>query len=144
MDDTDRLLDDARPWATPCGLHDYGELMAACDCPQGDPRPIVARLVTEVKLLRAEVERLRQEVGRLRATLGEDPLPQGSHVIELRVAGWTLMHPLACRPNLFDCPVSRVAEGGLPATAPLIGRYECALDEAGALVIGDWVGKVRE
>lgn len=60
------------------------------------------------------------------------------HVIDLRVDGWTIQHPLSCRPNLFACPVNRAAENDLtdcPSQAP--GRYVCALDDAGRIEIGD-------
>jgi hypothetical protein len=56
------------------------------------------------------------------------------HVIEVREDGWTIMHPLVCRPNLFDCPVNRVAELTRPDA---LGRFECELNDTGdRLLIG--------
>lgn len=49
------------------------------------------------------------------------------HIIEFREDGWTLMHPLACRPNLFDCPVNRIAGRQLSEPPDLLGRFECEL-----------------
>lgn len=59
------------------------------------------------------------------------------HVVDLRTDGWTVQHPLACRPNLFACPVNRAAERDLterPSQAP--GQYVCALNADGLLEIG--------
>ncbi|MFI2650180.1 DUF6085 family protein [Micromonospora fulviviridis] len=69
-----------------------------------------------------------------------DAASSEQHVIEFRADGWTIQHPLSCRPNLFDCPVNRAAERGMagldgPPAPP--GRYACALgspEEPG----GDW------
>ncbi len=61
------------------------------------------------------------------------------HVIELREDGWTIMHPPACHPNLFACPVSRAATRDLkdaPAPAEL-GQFFCELRPNGRLRIGD-------
>jgi hypothetical protein len=71
----------------------------------------------------------------------DDPTTDGSHVIEFREDGWTIMHPMSCRPDLFACVTNRVAEGNLrgqPFEAP--GRYLCSMigDD---LVVGariDW------
>jgi hypothetical protein len=62
-------LDVIRPWFTLCGPCDAG-LPMACTCPQGDPRPIVAKLVAEVERLRADrtVER-RRNAARLCRTI---------------------------------------------------------------------------
>lgn len=46
------VLDNARPWVNPCGRHDYGEDWAGCSCPDGDPRPVMARLAAEIERLR--------------------------------------------------------------------------------------------
>lgn len=32
------------------------------------------------------------------------------HVIRFSERGWTIRHPLACRPGLFECPVNQAAE----------------------------------
>jgi hypothetical protein len=93
---------------------------------------------------RAEVARIALDAlaaaGRL-APVDDDP----RHIIQFRTDGWTIKHPLACRPNLFDCPVNRAAEAELgtrrcPPAPP--GRYECRAGEgdlAGMLLLGDRV-----
>ena len=79
------------------------------------------------------------------------------HVIDLREDGWTIMHPPACHPDLFTCPVNQAAGRNLeepPPQAP--GRYFCEFDPDGVdwgFVIGepagdaqgiDWVALVAE
>lgn len=59
-----------------------------------------------------------------------------THVINLTEVGWTLRHPLSCRPNLFDCPVGAAAQS-LAETPPAgCGLFLADLDEQGALVVG--------
>jgi hypothetical protein len=57
------------------------------------------------------------------------------HVIDFRGDGWTIRHPLSCRPNLFDCPVNRAAELDLTEPPDLLGRYECA-EREGEFFVG--------
>jgi hypothetical protein len=61
--------------------------------------------------------------------------PNEPHLIEFRAGGWTIQHPLRCRPNLFACAVNRVGEQlpGPPQRG--IGVYECDLQD-GVLVVG--------
>lgn len=79
------------------------------------------------------------------------------HVIDLREDGWTIMHPPACHPDLFACPVNRTAGRALEEPPPLApGRYFCEHDPDGVdwgLVIGppaddsegiDWTALVAE
>jgi hypothetical protein len=62
------------------------------------------------------------------------------HVIEFREDGWTILHPLGCRPKLFDCQVNRVAERELTKRPDVLGRFECELNDIGdRLLIGDRV-----
>lgn len=60
------------------------------------------------------------------------------HLMEIRVDGWTLQHPLACRPNLWDCEVNRAMDArDIPAgLRPAV--YVCELVD-GELTIGDQV-----
>lgn len=51
------------------------------------------------------------------------------HIIDLRDGGWTIKHPLSCRPKLFDCPVNRAAERDLAVRPAAVGRYECGIDD---------------
>lgn len=69
-----------------------------------------------------------------------DLLDEPRHIIDLRADGWTIKHPLSCRPNLFDCPVNRAAGPHYPAPPPQLGRFECDVDDAGGFVLG---GAVR-
>jgi hypothetical protein len=92
--------------------------------------------------LAEELEAARGEIARLTALVGDD---NGQHVIEFRADGWTIMHPLACRPDLFACPVNRVAGVGLTEPPAALGRYEVSLNDAGdQLLIGDRVGPPPE
>ena len=72
-----------------------------------------------------------------------DAASSEQHVIEFRPDGWTIKHPLSCRPDLFECSVNRAAERD-PANAagPPVppGRYECSANDLGdRLLIGDRV-----
>ena len=59
------------------------------------------------------------------------------HVVELRNDGWTIKHPLACRPDLFNCPVNRVAEAELVEPPKGRGRFPVWLDEQGRMSMGE-------
>lgn len=77
-------------------------------------------------------EVLADEIGRLRILLSESP----EHVIEFTDEGWTIMHPVACRPDLFACPVNRAAGDMVRSPVPRNGRYACALDGDGQFAVG--------
>lgn len=69
-----------------------------------------------------------------------DSASSESHIIAFRPGGWTLQHPLSCRPNLFACPVNQVAEASLDGPVCPPGRYECSVNDIGdRLLIGDRV-----
>jgi hypothetical protein len=61
------------------------------------------------------------------------------HVIELREDGWTVMHPPACHPDLFACPVNRAATRDLNSapTPSELGEFFCDLRSGGRLRIGE-------
>lgn len=60
------------------------------------------------------------------------------HLIELRADGWTIKHPLACRPDLFACKVNRASEQDPPPPEVDDGVYRCDANDAGdLLLIGD-------
>jgi hypothetical protein len=58
------------------------------------------------------------------------------HVVDLREDGWTVMHPLSCRPNLFDCDVNKAADRDLDKPPAELGRFVCGLDGDGQFTIG--------
>lgn len=77
---------------------------------------------------------LRRLFDVLAVELDDDP----RHVIEFRATGWTIKHPLVCRPALFDCPVNRAAEQELTEPPSVLGRFECGVNDSGdRLLIGD-------
>lgn len=79
----------------------------------------------------AIADRLLAEVVRLRAAIEGRPAGDASHLVEFREDGWTLQHPLACRPNLFACPVNRVAEQDLRQPPGVLGVFECGVNDLG-------------
>ena len=70
------------------------------------------------------------DLGAIQAALG------APHVIDLRADGWTLMHPLSCRPYLFDCEVNLAADDQLREPPGDQGRFEVAFDGDGTLLLG--------
>lgn len=51
-------------------------------------------------------------------------LTEQRHIITFNQYGWTLMHPVRCRPNLNAC-VANIAAHGFPETPPAgWGAYE--------------------
>jgi hypothetical protein len=71
----------------------------------------------------------------VRLMLVED---NGQHVISLTPESWTIKHPLACRPNLRDCPMTRAATMQLQYSLGE-GDFYCHLDQHGVFMIGDEV-----
>lgn len=59
------------------------------------------------------------------------------HVIDLRDDGFTIRHPLSCRPELFTCPLWQAARAALAAPPPFRGRYQCEIADDGMFTIGD-------
>jgi hypothetical protein len=57
------------------------------------------------------------------------------HVIALAERGWTLQHPLACRPDLFKCPVFAAAAALSVPPDFVPGLYVVDLDDVGELVV---------
>jgi hypothetical protein len=106
---------------------------------QNTGAPITASELLEMER-RAKVEiskdqsehvlRLVAEVRRLQGP--------GEHIIDFRSGGWTIQHPLSCRPNLFACKVNRAAESQI-ANAPKLrlGRYRCYLAKNGRFMVGE-------
>ena len=59
------------------------------------------------------------------------------HIIDLRADGWTIMHPPACHPNLFDCSVNQAAGEQIDGPLDFQGRFYCGLDDFGLFYVGD-------
>ena len=64
------------------------------------------------------------------------PIVPDEHIVEFRVDGWSIQHPLPCRPNLQDCLLhiqisQRIDEYGLPP----LGRFCCWLNGEGLVEI---------
>ena len=80
-----------------------------------------ARLKLRVQELEAELETYRR---------GE------RHIIELREDGWTIQHPLTCRPNLFDCITNTAGSQHFSALAEKgeRGRFYFDLSEDGRIM----------
>jgi hypothetical protein len=69
---------------------------------------------------------------RLLVTAADEP-----HLIQFRADGFTIQHPLRCRPNLFACPVNTVAHTDL-AEPPELGVYAVELNDTGdRLLVGE-------
>lgn len=85
----------------------------------GNPEDQVRRLIAELETYRRDDQ----------------------HIIDLRPDGWTIQHPMACRPDLFTCPVNHAAGDldEMPAL-PGPGRYYCTLVD-GDLKIGEAVAR---
>jgi hypothetical protein len=108
------LFDEAFDEARGVALVGYGE--PTDDVREDRYRALTARLI----LVPAEAER-------------------DDHVIEFCPDGWTIMHPLSCRPNLFACAVNRDAVLVIHKPAYEMGRFACFIDEGGDFAIGDRV-----
>jgi hypothetical protein len=67
-----------------------------------------------------------------------DPLVDPHHVVIVGEDRWSLQHPLACRPNLGDCPMHvEVADAFGDNPRPLdIGRYRVEVRDGELLVDG--------
>lgn len=128
--------------------HSSGQRDQICDCKYGLGRDLLAgktpaaadrrhrpsEEATGCPELRELIHRLLHRPASL---LPDD---QETHVIEFRDDGWTIKHPLACRPALFECRINRLAEQGLGYTERR-GQYELTVNEdlGGTLVVGEQV-----
>lgn len=119
-------------------IYDIAEMVCAgaactphnCDCCQTPPDEngeecpqfIIQALLSDRAELVAEIDRLRAAL----------KAGQVGHIIEFRDNGWTIQHPLSCRPNLFECEVNRAAERDVDGVPPEgVGRYVCGAEEGG-------------
>lgn len=60
---------------------------------------------------------------------------ESAHLIQLREGGWTIQHPLSCRPMLFACEVNLAASHALDQPPETLGVFECGVED-GRFVIG--------
>src|SRR4051812_21434344 len=68
-----------------------------------------------------------------------EPIDFGEpHLIALARDGWTIKHPVTCRPNLFACRFNRAAKFSGPL-GDRLGRFYCTIDDEGFLVLGEEV-----
>lgn len=122
-------------WLQPCAACDAG-LPAACSHPDEDPRTVILDLVNAV-----ERERARREIAMQFAAQG--PVVEDRHIVLLEENGWTIQHPLDCRPNLFHCPVTALAHSQIsPEQAREgYGRYYLErVAESDVLRVGEYLG----
>lgn len=67
---------------------------------------------------------------------GVDLDDDDGHVVELGETGWAIQHPLACRPNLLDCPTHRAVDTFMDArVGPPVdpGRYVVVVGAGGGV-----------
>lgn len=58
------------------------------------------------------------------------------HIVAFTNDGWTIKHPLSCRPNLFECPVNDAAGRDLTGPPPAgLGQFVCDLNDDGDFAI---------
>lgn len=95
----------------------------------------IAALLADLAAARAKIAEQAAIIAALRAELATYK-QDDRHIVEFRDDGWTIQHPLACRPNLFDCEINRVASAQLTKRPAELGRFYCDV-EAGRLRIGN-------
>lgn len=99
------------------------EMLAAFADEMREPLPV-----------RERPERIRKGLTAVLAIVERELQESPHHVIDFRAEGWTIKHPLACRPVLFDCPVNRAAEQ-LDTAPDLLGPFYCD-ERNGHLILG--------
>ena len=62
-----------------------------------------------------------------------DETEETQHIIHLRLKDYTIMHPLSCRPNLFECTQPAPYNN----TEYEMGTYYCSQDDEGNFVLGE-------
>lgn len=127
--DTDQPLPGYRELIDAVGGYDNGPSAPA---PAGDEAASKhpAEMVTIPK---SHLDRMKADLDRWQPRADDEA---AQHVIEFRENGWTIMHPLSCRPALFDCPVNRAAEDQLDQQPDVLGRFVVELQD-GELVVGE-------
>jgi hypothetical protein len=63
------------------------------------------------------------------------------HLVQIRPDGfsWTAQHPIACRPNLFECPVTRQMEAYPRDTLPEPGVWLVRITDSGKVQFAERV-----
>lgn len=129
-----------RPWHLAQG---YPFILGPNDETVGQPddRPLLIAAVNACARLGfedpAELEAaVRELVGAVRLAW------DGPHIAEFTESGWSLAHPLRCRPNLQDCQVHRMMMKLADHYKERRGRYEVIEEGDGLRVMAaKWVGE---
>lgn len=91
------------------------------------------RIAAKMLEQQGEIIKLKERVAELEQQLADVGQWTGRHVINLREDGFTIMHPLSCRPNLFDCIYNYEARQ-ISAGTYEPGRYYCDIGEDGIII----------
>lgn len=98
---------------------------------------IVNRQAETIDDLAAENLDLAHQVQNLKAKLRQYERDD-RHQIELREDGYTIQHPMACRPNLFDCVFNLMVREDFTEPPTELGRFYLDFDGAD-LTVGERV-----
>jgi hypothetical protein len=82
------------------------------------------------KKVAREFAKALEDAGLL-ARPGDQDADETRHIIRYAGDGWTVMHPLSCRPNLFNCKVWKTVRLLTPPPPNYFGKYYCGLDDDG-------------
>lgn len=88
-------------------------------------------LLVAYEQLEDENRRLKAEIAKYQSDI--------RHLIELRDDGWTIQHPLSCRPDLFSCGFNMAARDMAELGQHPNGRYFCTVDDYMNLIIQEEV-----
>lgn len=113
-------------WPAMRDWHQFGDRVVCPECVYLDDDGVLYENPNPLRAAEAD------KVARAQALLAQAE----RHVVDLRDDGWTIKHPLSCRPNLFDCDVNTAAERDLDEPPAELGRFVCGLDGDGRLTIG--------
>lgn len=88
--------------------------------------------------LEAKNHQLETEIAEMKARIAEFE-GDTRHQIELRDDGYTIQHPLSCRPDLFSCGFNMAARDTPELEQLPNGRYFCTVDDFMTLVVQEGV-----